>query len=168
MVISDSLSLSDLLLADINGSLPIYGTLEGGTVYWGNQLNGQEWDLASAQLRYKAMVTATIMIDDLGFSGTKTVVNQPLQFPRNGATETPIPIQQAAYELALELLKGIMTQAEYENTFSQAMYFGKIRMDYAYGSKSPEYLTAGIPSQRAWIKVKPYLADNRSINLRRV
>ncbi len=162
----DSLSLADSMTMEIEGFIPVYGSVEGADRYFSSLLNSQLWDVSTLENKTKALIQATGMIDTLRFSGSKTETTYPLEFPRNGDTVVPQAINEGCYELALALLKEIDAETEHNNLYVRSRYFGKLRTDYDY-SKAPEHKLAGIPSLAAWRKLKPYLSPNLGLRIRR-
>ncbi len=73
----------------------------------------QAWDNASPCTKEQAIITATALLDRMGWQGRKLAPTQPIAWPRvaEGApqgypltTETPEPIKTASVELAIHLL----------------------------------------------------------------
>lgn len=164
----DVLGLSDGFVVEATNYKPIYGSVEGANRYFSEQLYGQLWEIQTADVWQKALITATRNIDSLRFAGRKTVAGQPLEYPRNGETEVPQAIQYATYEEALALLKGIEPDTEAANLFVTSRVFGlRVRTDYDV-AHSPEHVVAGVASFRAWNLLKPYLNTAREVKIHRV
>src|SRR5687768_4050443 len=89
-----------------------YITLEGAQSYFDTRLNTEAWDKASDKNKIKALIMATRAIDNLNFSGCKSVSTQFLQFPRNRNTEIPTAIEIATCECALQFLDDVEMEAE--------------------------------------------------------
>lgn len=144
-----------------------YGTIAQANRYFSEVIYGELWIVTPEAKLKKALITATKMIDNLQFAGWKAVDTQPLEFPRGLQTSTPQDIEEATYELGLALLRGVVADTEYANTFVSKRQFGDVRTDYGYGSQAPEHIVAGIPSTNAWSKLRPYLGNNLGLKLSR-
>lgn len=167
-----------------------YATLDQATAYFAWRFVTDAWDSASNDDRCRALVTATRAIDRLNFSGLRTsdwvarstgyniplIVSplapsappgQPLEFPRNGATDVPVDIQNACCEIAYALLDGVDPEAELQGIGITSRKFAEVssNVDLIQGRQA---LRHGIPSQLAWTWLVPYLADPHSILVRRV
>lgn len=150
-----------------NGStLPFYGTLEKADYYHGSMLEGQRWTYTDRLRRLQALVSATKRIDRLNFVGVKTVASQPLQFPRGTDTLVPVDVEQACYELALVLLRGVDPDTEHDNLSNTVQAYGGLRSEFDRSFVLP-YIAAGIPSQTAWNLLLPYLEPRSEMKLRR-
>lgn len=151
-----------------NGStVPFYGTLERADNYFAMMLEGQRWAYTPRLKRVQALVSATKRIDRLNFVGEMADASQPLQFPRGTDTTVPVDIEQACYELALVLLKGVDPDTEADNLTADVQAYGSLRSEYDRSITLP-YIRAGIPSLTAWNLLFPYLDPVRGITLRRV
>lgn len=83
--------------------------------YFDERLSATEWDGSGAADQDRALIMATIRINQESFVGVKVVTTQALQWPRNYGydedgnlyvnTEIPEPIRNATCEMALALLK---------------------------------------------------------------
>jgi hypothetical protein len=146
---------------------PMYGSLEGADRYFANMLEGQRWEYTEPDKRRRALVTATRRIDNLPFIGEKADAGQLLQFPRGTDTLVPVQIEQAAYELAIVLLKGVDPDTEAANLYTKTQAYGGIRSEYDRSRAFPIYIQAGIPSQVAWNLLLPWIAENRAVRLNR-
>lgn len=144
-----------------------YGTTAGGDAYFTEKLFFQPWDEATEDQRIRALAEARQLIDTLRFSGSKTDEDQELEFPRNGDTTVPEKVEQAAYEIALSLLDGVDPDLEHQNLAISSDGYSSARATYNR-TTAPEHFTAGIPSRKAWLLLRPLLADLRSVKLRRV
>lgn len=130
-------------------------------------LNTVEWDASSDDDKEKALTYATKLIDNLNFLGSKTDETQTLQFPRGGDTEIPDDIKEACVFIADRLLQGIDIEMEYETAFMTTSKYANVQANFNR-STIPEHIVVGIPSIRAWLKLKPYLQNNRVVILSRV
>ena len=150
-----------------NSSLfPFYGSLQGSNNYFASLLHGEKWEYLRIDRKVKALISASKRIDQLNFAGTKTDASQPLQFPRGTDTLVPVEIEEATYEVALALLKGIDPDTERDNLSATVQAYGSVRTEYDRTSLPP-YIVAGIPSQTAWIKLLPFLEARRVVKLSR-
>lgn len=164
--------VSTIVFTDVSSvanltTLPIYGTIAKANNYFAILLHGQKWEYLSNDLKVKALVTATKLIDQLNFAGVKTSSDQALQFPRGTDTLVPVAIEEANYELALALLKGIDPDTERDNLSVTVQAYGSLRSEYNRNSLPP-YIVAGIPSSTAWNKLLPYLEPRLAVTLSRI
>lgn len=151
-----------------NGStVPMYGSVEKADNYYALMLEGQRWNATDRLRKTQALVSATRRIDQLNFIGQKADPLQPLQFPRGTDTLVPVAIEQACFELAQELLKGVDPNTERDNTLATVQAFGQLRSEFDRNSVLP-YMVAGIPSATAWNLLFPFLAERREMKLTRV
>lgn len=164
----DTLDLDsgESLTMEVQGFVPIFGSIQGADRYWSEQLNGQLWEIQSQDMKTKALITATRSINQLRFAGDKSDETQPLEFPRNGDETLPACLQQATYEEALALLKGIDPDTEAANIWVAQRDFGKVRTYYDFGT-APIHVVNGIASFKAWNLLKPLFADCTGVRLRR-
>lgn len=151
-----------------NGStLPTYGSVEGGDKYFAMMLEGQRWMCSTHLKKTQALVSATRRIETLSFYGVKADASQPLQFPRGTDTTVPVEIEQATYELAQVLLKGVNPDIEADNLSVTTQAFAQIRSQFDRAFVPP-YVRAGIPSQTAWNLLMPFLRPQLGVTLVRV
>lgn len=150
-----------------NGTtLPIYGTIQGADNYFAMMLEGQRWAYTDRLRKLQALVSATKRIDRLNFAGSQYDASQQLQFPRGTDTIVPVDIEQACYELALALLKGIDPDTERDNLSAIVQGYGTLRSEFDRSSV-PAYIAAGIPSATAWNYLLPYLKPRTELDIRR-
>jgi len=151
-----------------NGTtLPTYGSVEKADNFFSWLLEGQRWTATlDRRKKMQALVSATKLIERLNFAGTKASASQDLQFPRGTDTLVPVEIEEATYEVALALLKGIDPDTERDNLSATVQAYGSVRTEYDRTSLPP-YIVAGIPSQTAWIKLLPFLEARRVVKLSR-
>lgn len=121
---------------------------------------------ASSATRLRALNEATRLINNLNFRGAKESSDQENEFPREDVG-TPSVIKYACCEIAFELLNGVNPQFEFDNLAMDSQTYGDVRISYDR-KNIPEYILAGIPSMKAWMYLKPYLQDARTIILERV
>ena len=144
-----------------------YVTIEIAQSYFDTRLDTKAWDKASEKNKNKALIMSTRAIDNLNFSGCKTLLNQYLQFPRNGFLIIPKDIQIATCECALQYLDQIDMEQEIAGLGSNSSNYASINT--TYDSKYiPEHIVAGIPSAIAWRFLKPYLVDPYAVVLQRM
>lgn len=165
--VTSNLYLTNEVVVANNSTLPFYGTLEKADNYFGAMLEGQRWAFESRLRRLQALVSATKRIDRLNFVGSQADPDQPLQFPRGTDTLVPVDIEQACYELAITLLKGVDPDTEHDNALATVQAYGGLRSEFDRTSVLP-YMIAGIPSSTAWNLLLPYLLEQRRIELRRI
>lgn len=164
--LGDSFTLEETLIVEAIAEYPIYGSMDESNRYFAVLLHGELWERESRDRKYKALVSATSLIDELRFGGVKTDDTQTLEFPRYGDTEVPIAIRQATFEVALALLRGIDIEAEYENLFVSSRKFGPVETKLT--GSVPEHKKHRIPTVRAWQKLLPYLKPALDLKIRRV
>lgn len=164
--LDEAVSLSDSTTYEVTDYKPIYGSLAGADRYFSEKVDGEWWSVQTADKKTRALITATRAIDSLRFHGSQTDDTQPLMFPRNGDTEVPAGIQQAAYEEAFALLKGARPDTEYAGSFVTSRVFGKVRTDYD-ARTTPDHVVSGIVSHRAWLFLLPFLVRGDGVRLRR-
>jgi hypothetical protein len=142
-----------------------YGTVNDADDYLGGYLNTSAWFETSPPDRAKALRGATDLIDRLNYVGDKTDAHQELQFPRGGDAEVPTPVLQACYWIALRLIDGVdpETEADLVNTIQDG-WVATAKYDRSF---IPRRLAAGIPSDKAWQLLYPYLRDPGNIALLR-
>ena len=165
--VSSTLLLTQSVTVANASTVPFYGTLERADNYFAQMLEGQRWLYTDYFKRTQALTSATKRIDRLNFIGEKADASQPLQFPRGTDTTVPVDIEQACYELAAVLLKGVDPDTEADNLVANIQAYGSLRSEYDRSSTLP-YIKAGIPSQTAWNLLFPYLDPVRGLTLRRV
>ena len=143
-----------------------YADVAAAQAYFDLRLNVDPWEDASDSDKSRALNQATLDIDKLVFRGAKTDSSQERKFPRDEATTVPTPVVQACCELALVYLDDIDPEDEVDHLRARNQGFAGARTTFDADS-TPEWVMAGIPSHRAWILLKPYLADSRRISLQR-
>jgi hypothetical protein len=126
------------LVATVGGSTSnSYVLLAEAESYFDDRINSTaagNWDTDSAGVartdaaKSAALVTATRRIDEEQFFGYKASTLQALKWPRANVTdedgnyydtdEIPVPVKQATYLTALELLRADFLQEDYMGNFS--------------------------------------------------
>ena len=164
-----------------------YATVSDADTYFGTRLHNQLWLGSNPVEKLAALTEASEMIDQLNYIGHKHTVwtlyeanscptdaqiktaseSQALQFPRGSDTEVPEDIKIACYEIAYVLLDGFDIEAEKENLNVVSQGFGNVRATYDRGYVQ-EHLHAGIPSSRAWTRLKKYVRNTSDIRINRV
>lgn len=156
-----------------------YGTVTGGDLYFNNRLNSKQWRQASPDDKRKSLIMATQLIDRLNFIGSRSYTLQRLQFPRTeilenigvqlsvSAERVPDDIITACYLIGLKLLSGYSPDSE---TNSLAISMSKFHVAQTFYERSfvLEHQRAGIPSQEAWLMLRPYVDPNNTITLIKV
>jgi hypothetical protein len=162
-------------------SVSCYGSLQSAEIYFSQQLNIGAWIDSSPADKQKALVMATQAIDRLNFAGDKANTGQVLQFPRKNSYTDPVTtvvtntyddnipddIKIATYLIAYKFLDGYDPDVEGEMLSVEVSKYQSIQSSYQR-DYIPEWKLAGIPSQKAWSYLKPYLRDPREIILSRV
>lgn len=135
--------------------------------YFLTRLPSEEWDVALDDTKTKALSTATRLIDQLNFCGTKTDPLQELAFPRNGDTVVPTPILNACCEIAYALLEGRNPEYESENINIVSSGIGANRLTKDVDSV-PMNVIHNIPSSIAWNYLRPYLNNSLTLRMERL
>lgn len=135
--------------------------------YFAAKVQTAPWDNAAIELRDKALLEATKIINRLRYVGTKTSDDQDNQFPRNGNVSVPQAVKDACAEIALALLSGYDTNKEIENLSVVSEGYSNVKTTYDRAF-ALEHQSAGVPSPVAWLLLKPYMADVQGIALIRV
>jgi hypothetical protein len=144
-----------------------YLTIAEAQTYFDGRLNTEVWDDATEDDQTKSLTMATKTLDRLNYLGTKTDANQDNQFPRFQDATIPQDIKDACAEIALAFLDGVDPELEYESLLMMQQTFDVVKTTYDR-TMVQEHIIAGVPSIVAWRLIKPYLRDNRSIDLSRV
>lgn len=153
--------------SSISDTFTYYGTLIAADTYFDHRLNSDIWEQALVKNRENALIQATRLIDKLNFVNDKYDEDQILQFPRGDDTSIPIEIEYACYEIAIKLLEGYDNEVEAESMGVLTETYTGVRTTYQVGYAN-EHIRAGIPSIEAWEYLKPYLRDQRTVELLRV
>jgi len=146
--------------------MAIYGSIEGGDLYFATRLRSTAWTSASAGDKLSALTEATQAIDQLNFAGSVAVAGQVNQFPRAVDTGVPADIEKATYEIAHDLLDGRSIEQELEGLGVLSDKFASVAIRYGERSVT-DNLLAGIVSIRAWMLLQPYLRDPRTVKVSR-
>lgn len=141
---------------------PFYGTLEDAGNYASVHMYWDSWQLASREDRIRALVSSTRAIDRLNFQGSPTG-QYGLAFPRD-CYLTPRKIEEACYENAICLLRGLDAETEIRNlsAVSQGFSGHTTRYDRSF---VPLHLQHGIVSAAAWANLTPFLRDPQALRL---
>jgi len=144
----------------------MYGTITDADTYLQTRLNTELWETATDIDKTAAITEATFLIDRLNYTGAKAVASQADEFPRDDDTTVPTDIEYAAYEIAYKLLEGADVDLEIENIRNASLQYESVHETYQRGIVA-DHLAAGIPSARAWLYLKPYLADPYQLTISR-
>jgi hypothetical protein len=146
-----------------------YGTLVDATTYFTTRRLDKSdlWSATASDRKTAALTEATQLIEMLNFIGERADEDQELEFPRGDDTAVPTDIEYATYEVAYNLLDGRDPDVEIETLNSAAQSIGPSRNRKDMGS-IPYHVLHGIPSERAWRLLLPYLRSNDDLVLRRV
>lgn len=125
------------------------------------------WDNATGADKNAALSMGTSIIDRLLFLGSKTVITQVNEFPRDPDTVIPQDIKDAHSLIILALLDGRDPEIEFENLSLTVHKYAQITSEYDR-TQLPPHILAGVPSFEAWTILKPYLRDGSQISLQRV
>lgn len=143
-----------------------YGTVAEADTYFGYKLYGSIWLANDPNNKVKALIEATVRIDNLNFIGSKTSDEQALQWPRNGATVVHEKVLNATYEVAYQLLDGRDPDLEFELLRKESSNVGPSNSSIDTNIV-PEHIVNGIPSVLAWRLLKPLIRPNTCIRLNR-
>lgn len=143
--------------------------------YFSTKMYTRFWDNASEDLRRKACVEATRILDRLAYIGIKSDPAQIHQWPRkiylDNQTFKDLGIPQgfldANCEIILALLSGVDPQKEFENLRKHQETFLSVKVSYD-SSIIPEHITAGVPSFTAWQLIRQYLKSATEFKINRV
>jgi len=88
-----------------------YATVEEADAYFSDRLDVAAWDAADAPMKAKALVTASLLLNDKQWIGLASNESQTLAFPRQGVYLEPItgykvsmdPVPRRIIEASLEL-----------------------------------------------------------------
>jgi hypothetical protein len=147
-------------------TVPFYGTVTDADNYFFAHPQYHLWNEQTQEDKWRFLVGATRILDRLNYVGQKAEDDQPLQFPRCGSTEVPVPIVQAVYEIALKLADGFDPDTEARNLSVTSQGYAGSKTNYAR-EFVPDYARAGIPSQGAWLLLYPYLRDPNQLTVLR-
>lgn len=142
------------------------GSTAGGDAYATTQLFFEAWTRATTAKKTQALNHATGIVNTLPLLGSKTDPDQTDAFPRDSDTETPQPVEYAVYEIAKALLEGINPQKEIDNLPLSSTAFIGVRKSRDTSIEIP-YKQLGLPSPTAYRLLRPYLMDERSIQILR-
>lgn len=148
-------------------TVPFYGSVEDADNYFYAHPKFYLWNDETRENKWRYIAGATRLVERLNYVGDKASDDQPLQFPRYGSTDIPIPIIQAVYEIAMKFVEGFDPDTEARNLSVRRQGYAGSHNDYER-SFVPDYMRAGIPSQTAWLLLLPYLRDPNSLTLSRV
>lgn len=166
--VTDELFIYENIIVSDRLTVPYYGSLVKANQYFASMLEGKKWNSYSVDDRQLALKSATQKLDRLNYVGMKTDINQQFQFPRSGDTLVPLEIQQANYEIAYSLLRGIEPETERDNTFKSSRAYGNVRSTNDMPESVQPWFTAGIPSSIAWDLILPYLNPRTVLRLLKV
>ena len=137
--------------------------IEEANTYFSNRLSSGDWDNADNAEKQAALSEAIRVVNSLNYLGSPATSDN--QFPRAGDTSVPPNIKYALCEIALELIKGFDLELEIEALRLTGQDFGGLKANYS--TQIPQYLTAGVPSYKAWMYLFPYLRGVETFNLAR-
>jgi hypothetical protein len=144
-----------------------YVTIDDADTYFSGRLPmPTEWIDANTNIRERAIVTATRILERLNWADDKNVEDQVLQFPRGDDTTIPTDIKYACSEIALALLEGCDPELDFQNLWMTSQGYGNIRATFNR-EQLPNNISAGVPSSIAWRYILPYLRDSRTFTLSR-
>lgn len=150
----------------VTSSNSYYGTVADGDIYFSNKLRPVSWTSATDAEKLLALKEATVILEMFAYRGIKTDSNQELEFPRGGDIEIPTDIEEAAYEIAFNILKGLDLDQEMRNANIKRRKYGRdIETEY-FGNNS--FISTGMLSVLAYQKIYPYLRDSDSYDMVRV
>lgn len=149
-----------------------YCDIATADAYFADRLHTETWDALGSSdagiiTKNKALKHATSILERLNYIGAKADDSQELQFPRGTDTVIPTDMKNACAECAISLLDGIDPDLEFKNLQETLSHFANIKSTRD-ASQFAEHILAGVPSIVAWRLIKPYLPDNRTVNLLRI
>lgn len=166
-----------------------YGTLVDANAFFASRLFTYDWDLSSVENREKALVHATMLIDQFDYVGQKytvqAVINaasgscpneddlqqaelaQPLQFPRGNSSAVPHEVEKACYLIAQSLLSGRNPDMDLEALAQNSISYGGLRAGYDR-SEIMEHVTHLIPSAEAFNLLRPFFRRRNTFEIKRV
>lgn len=134
--------------------------------YFRYRLGTLAWDNASENEKMSALQMAADSIDTLALKGEATNADQVRRFPRDGEFDVPTNVKKACVLIALEFLKGVDPEEEYELLTRENLQYGTIREQRNTNFMAP-HKVAGIPSLQAFQLLTPYLRDEHGVKLER-
>lgn len=138
----------------------IYQTISQAQTYFNDILTTDAWDNSDNNKRLKALKEATKIIDRLPLMTDYVYTDKQ-------DTDIPNDIKYACNEIAYALLDGVNIEREFQSLGVDSQTFSNTRVAYK-DYYLAEHVLAGVPSLRAWLYIKPYLRDTKSIKLERV
>ena len=162
----------------------MYGSVSGGDTYFGARLHNYDWQNSSNADKSAALTEASELIDQfdyveqkyaiclLGDSPTEAQiqaanVSQPHEFPRGDSATVPDDIEQAAYLIAQALLSGRDPEQDLENQTLRSARMGQLSSGRDVVGNTNEHIAHLIPSPKAWNKIRPFLRERNSFDLKR-
>lgn len=146
-----------------------YITVADADIHFGQRLNTDLWDNASAPNKDKALAQATLILDGLRYVGSKTDEDQTSEFPRNGETTIPEEVQRATAEQALALLESKTLEAVDDATGVASEKAGDASVSYTTDGKQVTLgKNLGLTSPTAARFLREWIADPREIIIDRV
>lgn len=143
-----------------------YATNSEANMYFTSRYPNDEWEAATDAEKTATIATATRLIDQLNFAGTKTVSTQENEFPRNTSTAIPNNIKYACYEIAYALLAGHDVEYDAETLNVRMAKFGNVTTMKDQDA-IPIWMAHNIPSLQAWNYLTPYLLNTQTLKLER-
>lgn len=124
------------------------------------------WDESELNKR-RLLNTATLIINNLNFTGDKSDPDQEDEFPRGTDTEVPVQIKRACCEIALCIMNGSEPNYDFDTLFdaSTNLDIGRLTTDPNQVNIAKVH---GVPSIVAWGMLRPFLRDGSVITLSRV
>ena len=144
----------------------IASTIEGDS-FWARRRNSTPWDDGTIHQKRIALQMATFAFEMLNYKGSRTVVTQTFQFPRNKDAAIPQDYKDACCLEAREIMDGRDIDLEQEGSGTIEDAYGNIRTKQD-ASAVKVHIQAGILSPLAWKVILPYLRDPHLIELERV
>ena len=144
-----------------------YVTVIEADTYFVEKYPSDEWDIANATTKQATLSTATRLINQLNFFGTKSTQTQVNEFPRNGQTDLPNAVKYACFEIAYALLDGQDVEYNSENVNVLTSKFGSVTTTKQKDSV-PLHMLHNIPSSQAWNYLRPYLVNTETLKIGRM
>lgn len=137
-------------------ALSYYSTVEAGDAYFQEQLDCSDWFAATPAKKLTALKQATQIVDSLPLIGEKLVADQTLEFPRDYQSAIPDQVLWAVYEISKRLLAGVDVETLVSRNLVKEK-FGPVEREFRQYQEENAYLYLGIPSQKAYRLLLPYL-----------
>lgn len=145
----------------------MYGSLIEADEYFATRLHNFDWSNASNDDKTRALNQAQEIIDQFLYRGEKTDPDQEGEWPRDGETETPLPIRRAGFLIAQALISGRDPEADVESVAVRAAKYGELSTAYDRSGNILDHVAHLVPSPLAWNLIVPFLYERNKFTLKR-